>query len=306
MIAGLDWDRDGRDWPNRAASRFLENGGLRWHVQQTGRGDGILLAHGTGAATHSWRALSALLANDYQIVAPDLPGHGFTSLPTADGLSLPGMAASLASLLRALEFKPKWAIGHSAGAAILARLCLDGAIKPQALVSLNGSLLPLGGLQSPLLPPIGRMLASTTLLPSMIAKAARLPGSVEQMLRSTGSNIEARDATLYRRLAESPRHVAGALGMMSMWDPRPLARDLPKLAVPLYLVACDRDRFIPSRVAHEVAALVPQARVIELHGLGHLAHEERADEVLRALQPILSGTMAAQAEAASNSADSAR
>jgi magnesium chelatase accessory protein len=28
----LIWERDGRDWPNRAFSRFVGAGGLRWHV----------------------------------------------------------------------------------------------------------------------------------------------------------------------------------------------------------------------------------------------------------------------------------
>ena len=29
----MDWKTDGRDWPNAAASRFVEAGGVRWHVQ---------------------------------------------------------------------------------------------------------------------------------------------------------------------------------------------------------------------------------------------------------------------------------
>ena len=33
----LDWDRDGGDWPNREASRFVTAGGLRWHVQELGQ-----------------------------------------------------------------------------------------------------------------------------------------------------------------------------------------------------------------------------------------------------------------------------
>jgi putative magnesium chelatase accessory protein len=286
MTAGLDWDKDATDWPNRAASRFVDAGGMHWHVQRMGRGAAVLLVHGSGASTHSWRAFLPSLAARFDVVAPDLPGHGFTTLPDPEGLSLPGMAASLATLLDKMQFRPVIAIGHSAGAAVLARMCLDGAIRPRALVSLNGSLLPLGGMQSPLAPPLGRWIAGAKLLPQSIAGLARWPGSIERMLRDTGSNLEPRDIALYRRLAESPRHVAGALGMMAMWDPRPLARELPLLRVPLWLIAGSNDRFIPPRMAHDAAALVPGAKVIELRGLGHLAHEERPDEVLRALDPV--------------------
>lgn len=67
--------------------------------------------------------------------------------------------------------------------------------------------------------------------------------------------------------------------MMGMWDPRPLARDLPRLAVPLVLYAGTRDGMIPPAEAGKVAALVPQADVQLLAGLGHLAHEEAPDDI---------------------------
>ena len=40
------WDVEGRDWPNRAASRFVDAGQLRWHVQVMGEGPVLLLLHG--------------------------------------------------------------------------------------------------------------------------------------------------------------------------------------------------------------------------------------------------------------------
>ena len=63
---GPNWERDGRDWPNREASRFVHAAGLRWHVQVMGSGPVVLLLHGTGAATHSWRDLMPKLAERWQ------------------------------------------------------------------------------------------------------------------------------------------------------------------------------------------------------------------------------------------------
>ncbi|MEM7746067.1 MAG: alpha/beta fold hydrolase, partial [Pseudomonadota bacterium] len=113
------WNRDGRDWPNREASVFVRTGGVAWHVQRMGSGPRLLLLHGTGGATHSWRGLLPALADRFDVVAPDLPGHGFSSMGMA---SLPGMAGAVRDLLATLDVAPEYIVGHSAGAAIALRL----------------------------------------------------------------------------------------------------------------------------------------------------------------------------------------
>ncbi|OZA31359.1 MAG: alpha/beta hydrolase, partial [Novosphingobium sp. 17-62-9] len=70
-MSGPRWDVEGRNWPNRSASRFIETPGLKWHVQIAGEGPVVLLLHGTGAATHSWRDVLPLLAQGFTVIAPD-------------------------------------------------------------------------------------------------------------------------------------------------------------------------------------------------------------------------------------------
>ncbi len=273
------WERDGRDWPNRAASRFIRAGGMRWHVQVMGQGPALLLVHGTGAATHSWRDLAPLLAERFTVIAPDLPGHGFSDCPPAHLLSLPAMAQGLASLLAVLDARPVLAAGHSAGAAILARMCLDQMIAPAALVSLNGALLPLTGLPGHVFAPAARFLAALPGVPRLFARRALDRSLVERLLRDTGSTIDEAGIALYARLVSHPAHVAATLGMMAKWDLRPLERDLPRLKTRLVLVAGGNDRTIPPDDARRIRALVPGAALHPLPGLGHLAHEERPAEI---------------------------
>jgi magnesium chelatase accessory protein len=282
-----DWEREGLDWPNRDASRFVQSGGLRWHVQIMGQGPVLLLVHGTGSATHSWRNLAPRLAERFTVVAPDLPGHGFTqSPPKAAGLSLPGMASGLARLLDALGTRPDLAVGHSAGAAIVARLCLDGAIAPRALVSLNGALLPLRGLAAHWFAPAARIFVSNPLLIRVFAWRAQAPDSVERLFATTGSRLEPDGIKLYRRLISTPSHVASTLGMMANWDLMPLGRDLPALRTPLVLVAAERDGTIRPADAQKVEALVPGSEVIGLPNAGHLAHEEQPRLVAELIERI--------------------
>ena len=275
----LVWSRDGASWPHHDASRFVTSASLRWHVQEMGAGPIVLLIHGTGAATHSWRGLMPLLARDHRVIAIDLPGHGFTQAPAPQRLSLMGMSADIAQVLRALDVVPDIVVGHSAGAAILARMCLDGRIAPTLLVSLNGAFLPFAGLAGHVFSPLAKLLVANPIVPKLFAWQAGSIGAVERLLRDTGSTIEPEGVAQYRRLVQSPAHVASALRMMSNWQLEPLVRDLPTLQTKLLLVAAENDRTISPDVARKVHALVPGSTLLRLPGLGHLAHEEKPSVV---------------------------
>lgn len=279
MSAPPGWDRQDNDWPHREASRFPVVDGRRWHVQILGRGPDLLLVHGTGAANHSWRGLAPLLATRFRVIAPDLPGHGFTAASVRRELSLPGMARALAGLLRVLGVRPELAVGHSAGAAILARMCLDGRIDPRGLMSLNGALLPLHGLAGYIWSPAAKLLAAAPLLPRWFARRAAAPEAVERLVRGTGSTLDPAGIALYRRIIADPDHIAAALAMMANWDLDALERELPGLRPRTWLVAAENDRTLSPMVADRVRLRLPEARVIRLPDLGHLAHEEAPEKV---------------------------
>jgi magnesium chelatase accessory protein len=280
----LDWVRDGGDWPNREASRFVEAGDTFWHVQVFGEpGDGrpvALLIHGTAGASHSFRDLAPLLATDFTVIVPDLPGHGFTSIPRRAALSLAGMSSCLDTLLKTLGATPDIAAGHSAGAAILARMCIEGRIMPSALVAFAGAFMPFSGVAGRVFPPLARLLALNPFIPHGVSKMADRE-TVDRLMEGIGSAIDERGRALYRRIFSSPAHVSAALGMMASWDLRPLGRALPHLKVPLTLVGGEADRAVPPSELAAVARMVPGAKLIMLPGLGHLPHEEQPDTAAR-------------------------
>jgi magnesium chelatase accessory protein len=273
----LSWSREGGDWPNRAASSFATAAGLRFHLQRFGdaAAPALLLLHGTGSSTHSWRDLAPLLAARFDVLALDLPGHAFSEAPAPGRLSLAGMAADIGALLRALGVAPVVAVGHSAGAAIAARMIVDGAIAPRRLIALNGAFWPFGGAAHPFIAPLARVMAAGPLVPRLFAWQAARPGAVERLIAATGSRLDARGVALYRRLIAEPRHVATALQMMANWELAPLLTQLPPLGGRLVLVAASQDSAVPPHLADRVAGRVPGARVIATGG-GHLAHEEHA------------------------------
>jgi magnesium chelatase accessory protein len=271
------WEVEGRGWPHGGHSRFVEAGGVRWHVQGWGQGPVALLLHGAGAATHSWRGLAPALAERFTILAPDLPGHGFTSTPRGP-LSLDRMAAQTRALVTSLNVDVDLIVGHSAGAALGLRLAIDGP-PPTAVVAINGALRPFAGPFAPVARGLALGLFANPLAVAAFAHGAGDMRRVERLIGGTGSRLDAQGLDLYRRLFRTRGHVAATLGMMGAWDVEPLLRDLPGLKSRLVLVAGARDAAVPPEVSREVASSVPGADLVVLEGLGHLAHEEAPDRV---------------------------
>ena len=282
-MSRLDWQAERERWPNADYSAFVSAGALRWHIQRAGHESAarpkILLVHGTSASTHSWRDNLLPLASAGDVLAMDLPGHGFTERPAADRLSLPAMAHQLGQLLAALSFVPDLVVGHSAGAAILIRMALDGQIAPRHIVSLNGALYPFEGRTPRAFPALARALLRNPLVPRVFALGAGQPKRVARLIEGTGSHLDANGLALYGRLFACSDHAGAALGMMARWDLDALDRDIDDLRSPLTLVVGERDRAVPPARAADLARRLADAGCVTLPGLGHLAHEEAPDVV---------------------------
>src|SRR5215467_9791610 len=71
------------DKTRRTRHRFLEVHGLKIFYREAGAdtSPAVLLLHGFPTSSHMFRNLIPALANDYHVVAPDLPGFGFSETP---------------------------------------------------------------------------------------------------------------------------------------------------------------------------------------------------------------------------------
>jgi magnesium chelatase accessory protein len=257
-------------------------------VQRQGSGPRVLLIHGTGATTHSWRGLTPLLAERSELLSFDLPGHGFTRGRLPGGLSLTAVAGAIAGLLRQEDFPPDLVVGHSAGAAIAVQLALEHQLHAP-VIAIAPALRPMGGEAAPFFNGAARLLLANPFTSFFAAGAARHLVDVRGFLeRSTGSHIDAAGVALYARLFGSPGHVEGALGLMADWDLRRVAARLGDLPVPLTVIHGDRDAAIPAAEAQTVARLSGSDLHI-LPGLGHLAHEERPDLIAGIITDLIEG-----------------
>ncbi len=279
------WESLRGRWPNAAASRFVSAADLRWHVQVLGSGPIALLLHGSWSATHSWRDIAPLLADRFTVVAPDLPGHGFTSRPTKAHMTLDGIASALDALLRAIpearDEAPAVIAGHSAGGAIALEMAVErgttrgsGALNaPGSIVGINAALVAPGAVISALAPAI-QAFVRTGFVGALATRVADNDRLFASLMRSTRSKISSEQYELYRTFARSREHADAVMEMFAGWDVTALNRALPSIHAPVTLIVGANDGWVPAADAARVAKLLPNARIITLPNAGHVAHEE--------------------------------
>lgn len=274
-------------WPHADASWRVRVPPHDWHVQRLGEeGPLLLLIHGSGGATHSWRGAMPLLARRHRVVAVDLPGQGFTRAGRPR-FALDQMASDLWALLRAQGWAPWAAVGHSAGAAVALRMSLDVPDPPARVVGINAALGAFEGPAGVIFPAAARALVANPLTGFAVSRLAseRL---ARRMLANMGSEIDAEGLRCYARLFGSAGHVQATLRMMASWDLAPLQRRLGEVAAPALLIVGEQDRAVPPSVSEAAARRLPRSRVARLPG-GHLVHEERPLAVAALVERFVAG-----------------
>jgi magnesium chelatase accessory protein len=291
----MKWSTEGANWPHRERSEFVKTAHLTWHVQRwldvpsSAKKTTIVLLHGTGASTHSWRDVAPLLAKNFNVLAIDLPGHAFSELPDKAWMSLDGMANAIAELLATLQISADVIVGHSAGAAIAVNMALLGLAKPKKIVAINGALLPLQSFSGHLFLPLAKLLAANPLVPKFFSwRASANTSVVNSLLDRTGSSLDQNGKSFYNTLVRSADHAAGALAMMANWDLDAFEKKLPLLKTPLLLIVASNDKTINPEQANRVRHVINQAELATMPGLGHLCHEESpqlaADLIIQSIQ----------------------
>ena len=273
----MDWTRN-TDWPHAATSRFILCKPHKWHVQIAGDGPTILMLHGAGGATQSWRNIFAILAKSHRVIAIDLPGQGFTKLGAQQRCGLPEMAQDIAVLCASQGWTPDIIIGHSAGAAIA--LEMTGLIDSRPkVIGINAALDTFKGVAGVMFPVLAKTLAMVPMVAEIFAATATRGQGVQKLIDSTGSKLSAGETMFYRRLFKDRRHINATLQMTAQWDLAPLIARLPQIKNDTLLMAGQNDTMVPCDVSQQAARQMPNATFVALAQLGHLAHEEAPDRV---------------------------
>jgi pimeloyl-ACP methyl ester carboxylesterase len=133
---------NGNSIPSVSIKR-IEADGIDMFYREAGEKDApvVLLLHGFPSSSHMYRDLIPRLADRYRVIAPDLPGFGFTNVPASRNYkyTFDALAETVAAFVDKLELTSYAIYVFDYGAPTGFRLAVKYPDRVRALISQNGN-----------------------------------------------------------------------------------------------------------------------------------------------------------------------
>jgi pimeloyl-ACP methyl ester carboxylesterase len=254
-----------------------ENVTQTWFCQKAGQGFPLVLLHGLGASSFSWRKNIGPLSRHYQVFAPDLPAHGRTPPDAVPDFDLATLTRELVRLLDRQGVAQAALAGNSLGGTLALLLARDYPERFPALVLLAPAV-------------------AVSRLPWLFypLRLAFLGAAMAALLGPWTARL-ALNYSYYRRELITPEVIAGyeptfhtlaqrlALRqLISRVDPLPspqLADLLGQVPQPLCLIWGKQDRVLPPKQGVWLKQRLPRAELQILPKVGHAPQEEAPELV---------------------------
>lgn len=123
----------------RLHHRTVTANGCRLHYVEAGQGDVVLLLHGWPETWRAWRKVIPLLAKQFRVIAPDLPGLGESDAPTT-GYDARAIADDVYQMARQIGVRRAYLVGHDIAAPIAYAYAAAHTEGVRGLVVLDGSI----------------------------------------------------------------------------------------------------------------------------------------------------------------------
>ncbi|MBN1247000.1 MAG: alpha/beta hydrolase [Anaerolineae bacterium] len=263
-------------------SLFIDVDGLTVHYKRMGQGEPTLvLLHGFGASTFSWREVMAPLAELGTVIAFDRPAFGLTerpvrgteAWPSYNPYSYTSQPQLVLGLMDALGVERAILVGNSAGGTVAVQTALLAPERVDALVLVDAAIYTGGGT-----PPIVRPLLNTPQmdhLGPLIARQIREWGI--EFGRSAWHDPDRIPLEFWEGYQKPLRaeNWDRALWELTRSSRRlDLASRLDELTLPALVITGDDDQIVPAEQSIRLAGELPDASLAVLEACGHVPQEE--------------------------------
>ncbi len=280
-------------------SRFeLQRVALHGHdvtYRTGGSGPVLLLVHGMAGSSAMWRGVLPGLAQNFTVLAPDLPGHGASAKPRGD-YSLGAFASSVRDLMVALGHERATLVGQSLGGGVVMQFAYQFPERTERLVLVSSGGL---GQEVNLLLRALTLPGSDLVLPIACTNWVHDAGlAIAGWLRNVGFRPSPNLVQVwesYGSLADPETRAAFLHTLRSVVDQsgqRVSATNRLYLAsrVPTLIVWGDSDHIIPVQQGYEAHEAIPGSRLEIFEGAGHFPHCEEPERFVKVLSDFMTST----------------
>ena len=269
-------------------------------VHDIGEGKPIVLLHGLGASSYSWRKIMPELAKSHRVIAIDLKGFGQSDKPLDARYSIFDQARLIEDYIKRNKLRGVTLIGHSYGGGVALALTYSqmnaGRHDVERLVLIDSI-----AYKQPMpfffqllrLPVIGEL--GISIVPPEVQMERALAIAYYEDGKVSQETVSNYASALY---SEGGRHAL--LHTINSLDPDQadaLSKRYKDFNLPALLLWCEHDRIVPLKYGKRLAGDLPDARIELIQNCGHIPHEEQPAQTLWAIKHFIDGQSGEQKSA---------
>ncbi len=251
----------------------------RTHYRISGHGKPVVLIHGVGLDLDMWEAQAVVLANRYQVIRYDMLGHGSSTVPTP-ATQLGDFVDQLSELLDALGLDRVVLVGFSMGGVVARRFACLYPGRLERLVLMNTVFRRN--------PEQRRAVQERAQQVAADGPAATADVAIQRWFSTEFGerNVEEVETICQRLITNDPQGYLAAYRIFgNAGDEAP--EQLKAIRCPTLVLTGEHDGGSTPEMAEQLAACLPDARVVVFPGLRHMAPMEGAQQVNAALLDFL-------------------
>ena len=257
-------------------SWFTSIGGVRIHYQEAGdeKAPPIILIHGFISSNLVWNEVFLPLANaGFRVIAPDLPGYGYSDKPSDGRYTIDAQAYAVLGLMDRLGIDQATIVGASYGGAVAATIALDYPERVAKLI-LVGAVSNDQPKKKLLLRLAGVPLLGDIATPLFLGSRWILRKRTQDVYRRLGYPLDERKLEARHHLLETANTHRAMIRTIRRWEADRISREASLIRQPTLLVWGEEDTHIPISEAFRLRDAIPNSRLTVFRDCGHLPPTE--------------------------------
>lgn len=261
---------------------------LSVYVEEMGQGPPLLMLHGLGASSYTWRALAERLAPRHRLIAIDLRGHGRTDKPFDQHYSPAEHAAMVRAFIAHRKLNRVTVVGHSMGGFIALLLAMDPRTS-QRISRLV--LMSTPAYHQPYAPAVWLMQAPVLPYMTLLTVPPELPTAIALFFEKSGlGHTTGRDIAIYSDPLKEPGGPHALITTARQIEPPDIdeiIRRYRSIRQPTLVIHCRHDEVVPLTSSLRLSLSLPRAKLSVLEDCAHIPPEQATETVAALMTKFL-------------------